>query len=144
MNSRSERWFNWFSEGYSDLTTTRAFLVGLVGNVLYLVLFVLLLALSLDGANATVGRENVTAVGYFLVILGGVLIGGGSIYRFHTSETLRERSKKFSYRAVAIFGFFGLYWLLASYRPTYAVWFGICYLTSRTLAYVVIYVAARR
>ena len=141
MSSLSERWFGRYSDDYMDLTTTRAFLMGLITNALYLVLFILILILSIDGA--AVGQANVTAIGYFLVILGGVLIGGGSVYRFQTSERVRERSKKFSYRALAIFGFFGFYWLLVSYRPTYAIWFGICYLATRTLACIWIYAAAR-
>jgi hypothetical protein len=144
MSDHSERWFDRYSDDYMDLTTTRAFLVGLAMNVLYLVPFVLILALSLDEANATVARENVTGIGYLLAILGGVSIGAGSVYRFQTSERVRERSKKFSFRTLSVLGFFGFYWLLASYRPTYAVWFGICYLVARTLAYIWIYVAARR
>jgi uncharacterized membrane protein YidH (DUF202 family) len=143
VSDLSERWFGRYSDDYWDLTTTRAFLMGLVGNVLHLIAFVLLLALSLDEANTVGGKETVTAVGYLLVIIGGVLVGGGSIYRFHTSERVEERSRKFSFRTVSVLGFFGLYWLLASYRPTYAVWFAICYLIARTLAYIWIYVAAR-
>ncbi len=143
MSNLSERWFGRYSDDYMDLTTTRAFLVGLLVNVLYLVLFVLLLALSLDGANATVERVNITIFGFLLVILGGVVIGGGSVYRFHTSERAREQSKKFSFRTVAVLGLFGFYWLLASYRPSYAIWFAICYLAARTLAHIWIYVAAR-
>ena len=72
MSSLSERWFGRYSDDYLDLTTTRAFLVGLGINVLYLVVFVLMLALSLNGTSATVERENVTAVGFLLVILGGI------------------------------------------------------------------------
>ena len=109
MSSLSERWFGRYSDDYLDSTTRRAFLVGLGVNVFYLVVFVLLLALSLDGTNATIERENVTAIGYFLVILGGVLIGGGSVYRFRTSERAREPSQRFDYRTVTILGFFGFY-----------------------------------
>lgn len=141
MPSLSERWFGRFNDDHQDLRTTRALLMGLLTSGMYLILFVLLLVLALE-PNEQIGSQA-SAIGYLIAIIGGLILGARPIYRFYRSEKVRKRAQRFPIRIPAMVAFVVLYYLLARYRPTYAVWFGICYVVARVLTHLGIYVTAR-
>ena len=143
MPSLSERWYGRFHEDQQDLGITRALLTGLLTTGLYLVLFVLLLALALGSSpNEQIGAQA-SAIGYLAATVGGLILGARPVYRFYTSDQARERAQRFPIRVPMMIAFVVLYYLLARYRPTYAVWLGICYVVARALTHLGIYIAAR-
>jgi uncharacterized membrane protein YidH (DUF202 family) len=141
MPSLSERWFGRFNDDYQDLRSTRALLMGLLTSGMSLILFVLLLVLALEPSRQ-IGAQS-GALGYLIAIVGGLVLGAGPVYRFYRSEKAREQAQKFPVRIPAVTAFYVLYYLLARYRPAYAVWFGICYVVARVLTHLGIYVTAR-
>lgn len=149
MGSLSEWWFSRFSDEWYDLTTTRAFLGGLAGIVLYIIIFVSIFVLASSMGmipSERLARDSAPPgflLGFLVVMLIAVLTGGGSPYRFHTNERFRELSTRFSFRTPVILGFFGFYSLLVVFTPVYAVWFAFFYCAARVLVYVIIYMSGR-
>lgn len=148
MARLSEWWFSRFSDEWYDLTTTRAFLGGLLGVFVRLVGFLSLFVLAISWGllpPGTIASDPPSGflLGLLIVMGIAVLIGGGSPYRYHTSTRFRELSTRFWFRVPIILGLFGFYWLLVVFTPVYAVWFAFSYCAARAFVCVGIYVSSR-
>ena len=122
MARLSGRWFSSFSDDWYDLTTTRAFLGGLLGTFVRMICFLLLLVLAILWGLLPPGTiASDPPPGFllgFLVVMGiAVLTGGGSPYRYHTSTRFRELSTQSWFRVPFVLGLYGFYWLLLCSLP---------------------------
>ena len=115
----------------------------MLSSGLFLILFSLLLLLALESVPSGQIGTQTTGAGYLVVVIGGLILGARAVYRSYRSERVQEYAQKFSIQIPVMIAFVVLYYLLARYRPAYAVWFGICYVVARVLTHLGIYISAR-
>lgn len=113
MGRLSKWWFGRFSDDWTDPSTTRGFLGGLVQAVLFFVLYMLLFLLWTDSVGPL---AEYSTVGLVLSGVGGITVGGGLAYLGHSRERVREiwisLSTQFSTRGFVLLVALGGYWLI--------------------------------